>query len=129
MSRAFPLSPKPAPTPLARASHSNRPCAIASSISAARARKLTGRLEDWQELDFAAFRDEVKRAFHAEIPVKQRGEWEVYLTDNAAELNRLSVDIAAAERDIDALVYSLFDLTATNRAARSLARRAVLAGL
>jgi hypothetical protein len=74
-------------------------------------RKLTGKLEDWHELHFAAFRDEVKRAFHADIPVKQRGEWETYLADNAAEVHRLSAEIAAAEREIDALVYRLFDLT------------------
>ncbi len=75
-------------------------------------RKLTGKLEDWHECDFAAFRDEVKRAFHADIPVKQRGEWEAYLADSAAEVRRLSAEIAAAEREIDALVYRLFDLTA-----------------
>ena len=35
--------------------------------------KLTGRLHDWHELDFAAFRAEIKRAFRADIPVKERG--------------------------------------------------------
>ena len=50
--------------------------------------KLTGKLHDWHELDFAAFRAEVKRAFHAEIPVKERGEWEAYLSDNAARGSR-----------------------------------------
>lgn len=75
-------------------------------------RKLTSKLEAWHELDFAAFRDEVKKAFHAEIPVKQRGEWETYLAENAAEVHRLSAEIAAAEREIDTLVYRLFDLTA-----------------
>ena len=74
-------------------------------------RKLTGKLENWHELDFAALRDEVKTAFHADIPVKQRGEWEIHLADNAAEVHRLSAAIAAAEREIDALVYRLFDLT------------------
>ena len=75
-------------------------------------RKLTGKLEAWHELDFTAFRDEVKKAFHVEIPLKQRGEWEIYLAENAAEVHRLSAEIAAAEREIDILVYRLFDLTA-----------------
>jgi hypothetical protein len=75
-------------------------------------RKLTSKLEAWYDLDFAAFRDEVKKAFHAEIPLKQRGEWEAYLAENAAEVHRLSAEIAAAEREIDTLVYRLFDLTA-----------------
>ena len=72
--------------------------------------KLTGKLHDWHELDFAAFRAEVKRAFHAEIPVKQRGEWEAYLRENAARVRALSDQISAAEREIDQIVYSLFDL-------------------
>ena len=73
--------------------------------------KLTGRLENWADLDFAAFRVEAKRAFRADILVKERGEWEAYLADNAAEVRSLSDQIAAAEREIDAIVYRLFDLT------------------
>ena len=74
--------------------------------------KLTGRLHDWHDLDFAAFRAEVKRAFHAEIPLRERGEWETYLGENAARVTALTGAIAVAERAIDAIVYALFDLTA-----------------
>ncbi|MBA3518493.1 MAG: N-6 DNA methylase [Rhizobiales bacterium] len=74
-------------------------------------RKLTRKLENWWQLDFAAFRREVKRAFRAEIPLKQRAEWESYLAENAAEIASLSATIASAEREIDAIVYRLFDLT------------------
>jgi len=74
-------------------------------------RKLNTRLHDWHELDFPAFRVEIKRAFRAEIPVKERAEWEAYLADNAAQVKTLSAAIAAAEREIDAIVYALFDLT------------------
>jgi hypothetical protein len=74
-------------------------------------RKLSGRLEAWHELDFAAFQAEAKKAFHAEIPVKRRGEWEAYLADNAREVRALSAQIAAAEQEIDSLVYDLFGLT------------------
>lgn len=74
-------------------------------------RKLTRKLEGWHDLDFAAFRAEVKKTFGAEIPLKERGEWEAYLSENAAEVHRLSAEIAAAEREIDAIVYRLFDLT------------------
>ncbi|MHB8885911.1 MAG: Eco57I restriction-modification methylase domain-containing protein [Methylovirgula sp.] len=74
-------------------------------------KKLNGRLENWHDLSFAGFRDEVKKAFHAEIPVKERGDWEAYLAGNAAEVNRLSKEIATAEQDIDQIVYRLFDLT------------------
>ena len=74
--------------------------------------KLTGKLHAWHELNFAAFRAEVKRAFHAEIPVRERAEWETYLSDNTARVRQLSYRIAAAEREIDAIVYALFDFTA-----------------
>ena len=73
--------------------------------------RLTGRLRDWHELDFAALRAEIKRVFRADIPVKQRGEWEAYLADNATRVKALSGEISAAEREIDAIVYKLFDLT------------------
>ena len=43
--------------------------------------------------------------------MKERGEWEAYLADNAARVKTLSAEIAAAEREIDDIVYSLFDLT------------------
>lgn len=75
-------------------------------------KKLSRKLTDWWTLDFDAFRAEVKRAFRADIPVKERGEWETYLVKNAAEIRKLDAEIERAERDIDAIVYQLFDLTA-----------------
>ena len=74
-------------------------------------KKLSRKLEDWWTLDFAGFRDEVKRVFRADIPVKERGEWESYLAKNTAEVRKLNVEIEKAEREIDAIVYRLFDLT------------------
>ena len=74
-------------------------------------KKLSRKLEDWWTLDFAQFRDEVKRVFRTEIPVKERAEWEAYLGKNAAEVRKLDSEIAKAEREIDAIVYRLFDLT------------------
>ena len=73
--------------------------------------KLTGKLHNWFELDFPRFRAEVKHAFGAEIPVRERGEWETYLSENAAAVKSLSDEIATAEREIDVIVYELFDLT------------------
>ena len=77
---------------------------------AARA-KLNGKLEDWHELDFSEFRAEIKRAFHVDMPVRERADWEAYLAENRAKVVALGSDIAAAEREIDAIVYGLFDLT------------------
>jgi hypothetical protein len=74
-------------------------------------RKLNARLEAWHQLDFAAFRGEVKKALAAEIPLRERGEWEAYLAESGAEVGALTARIVTAERDIDTMVYGLFDLT------------------
>ena len=74
-------------------------------------RKLSQKLEEWWILDFAAFRDEAKRVFRTEIPVKEREEWETYLAEQGETVRALTAEIEAAEREIDAIVYRLFDLT------------------
>lgn len=74
-------------------------------------KRLSRKLDEWWTLDFPAFRDEVKRAFRTEIPVRERGEWEAYLAKHAAEVRALDAEIQKAEREIDAIVYRLFDLT------------------
>jgi hypothetical protein len=73
--------------------------------------KLSRKLEEWWTLDFTAFRDEIKRVFRAEVPVKERGAWEAYLAEQAAKVQALNAEIEKAEREIDAIVYRLFDLT------------------
>jgi len=73
--------------------------------------KLSRRLRDFHELDFNAFRAEVKKALRAEIPVKERGQWQELHAEASAEVKRLSAEIAAAERGIDRLVYAAFELT------------------
>ena len=73
--------------------------------------KLGKRLSDWHLLDFAAFREEAKRTLKCDIPVKERRDWELYLTENAAKVNALTKTIEAAETEIDQTVYGLFDLT------------------
>lgn len=73
--------------------------------------KLSRKLDGWWNLDFVAFRAEVKRAFRTEIPVQERAEWETYLAAQSAEVRRFDAEIEKAEREIDAIVYRLFDLT------------------
>jgi hypothetical protein len=75
-------------------------------------KRLNGKLEAFHELSFSAFREEVKKAFRADIPVKERRDWEMYLAENSAEVCRLTQEIEKAEREIDVIVYRLFDLTA-----------------
>lgn len=73
--------------------------------------RLTGKLENWHELDFAEFRAAVKQAFRVDIPLKERADWEAYLAENGARVLALTTEIEAAEREIDEIVYALFDLT------------------
>jgi hypothetical protein len=86
---------------------------VSERISAdlGRRRPLTPKLESWPNLDFAAFRKEVKRAFDADVPVRERGEWEEYLRDNTRQVQALTAEIETAEREIDRLVYAAFGLT------------------
>jgi hypothetical protein len=76
-----------------------------------RAPKLTNRLREWWTLDFKSFRAEIKKAFKADIPLKQRNDWENFLRDEGEKVRRLTAEIEQAEREIDAIVYKLFDLT------------------
>jgi len=74
-------------------------------------RKLTGKLERWEELGFAAFRDELTKSYRKDVALKERKAWEAYLAEHGEKVRKLGAEIAAAEREIDAVVYALFDLT------------------
>lgn len=74
--------------------------------------KLTERLKAWWDLpDFAAFQTEVRKALKADIPLKERNEWESWIGANRARIHALTAEIARIEREINAKVYALFDLT------------------
>ncbi len=74
--------------------------------------KLSNRLKSWWELpDFAAFQKEVKKTLKADIPLKERNEWESWISETRSQINALSAQIQSAEDDINAAVYALFDLT------------------
>ena len=105
-------SPELAPTKRSNVSTSSPPCAAAFSTFAPPQRaKLTRKLHDWHLLDFAAFRAEVKRAFHQDIPVRERDEWESHFwRENAQRVQALTTRIADAEWEIDQIVYALFGL-------------------
>jgi N-6 DNA Methylase/TaqI-like C-terminal specificity domain len=75
-----------------------------------RHQKLSRKLEDWHDLNFSEFRAEVERVFHTEIALRKRAEWEKYLAENAAEVKRMTAEVEAAEREIDSIIYRLFDL-------------------
>jgi len=73
--------------------------------------KLNLKLTAWWELTFPAFRAELGKVFHKDIPLKQRDEWEAWLADQRAEHERLTAEIVRLETALNAQVYELFDLT------------------
>ena len=75
--------------------------------------KLTNKLKEWWTLpDFAAVQKEVKKALNADIPLKERNDWDSWLSETRAEIGRLTDRIRTCERQINAKVYALFDLNA-----------------
>ncbi|WP_438727945.1 Eco57I restriction-modification methylase domain-containing protein [Parasphingorhabdus sp. DH2-15] len=76
------------------------------------AAKLSTKLKTWWRLpDFAAFQKEVKKSLKADIPVKERNDWESWTDETRTEINNLTAQIQTAEDQINAMVYTLFDLT------------------
>ncbi len=82
------------------------------------ARRLTGfapALTEWWTLDFAAFRAELRKAFKAEIPVKERADWETALAGWQRQHADLTARLVAIETEIDDRVCRLFALTDADR--------------
>ena len=74
--------------------------------------KLSNKLKEWWLLpDFAAFQKEVKKTLKVEIPLKERTEWEDWITETRGEVNALTAEITRLESEINTHVYALFDLT------------------
>jgi hypothetical protein len=73
--------------------------------------RLNQKLTAWWDLDFPAFRAEVKKALKREIPLKERDDWEAWLAEGRAEHERLTEEIIRLETDLNARVYDLFDLS------------------
>ncbi len=74
-------------------------------------KKLNQKLTAWWNLDFPAFRAEVKKVFKKDIPLGERDEWERWLMGRRAEHQRITAEIVRLETELNAHVYALFDLT------------------
>ncbi len=69
------------------------------------------KLGNWWLLDdFKAFQMEVQKRFKADIALRERNDWELLFTQERTRIHQLEANIAAAERSIDSIVYSLFGL-------------------
>ena len=76
----------------------------------------------WLLDDFKAFQFEVQKRFKTDVPLRERNDWEQWFSEGKSHIQQLSHNIAAAERSIDAIVYTLFGL---NAAEVALVERAV----
>ncbi|HEU0219625.1 MAG TPA: DNA methyltransferase [Gallionella sp.] len=72
--------------------------------------KLNIRLQHWWELDFAAFRTEVKKLFKQDIPLAERNEWEAYFNRQRDLVQTFTAQIAQHEAALNRAVYALFNL-------------------
>jgi hypothetical protein len=65
-----------------------------------------------RRLDFTSFRSEIKRELSSAICQSgQRSDWESFLSDEGARVRRPTSEIKRAEREVDRIVYGLFDLS------------------
>jgi hypothetical protein len=67
--------------------------------------------QHWWELDFTAFRAEVKKLFKNDIPLSERSDWESYFNTQRDIINNLTAQIELHEAAINRAVYVLFNLT------------------
>jgi hypothetical protein len=66
----------------------------------------------WLLPDFKAFQAEVSKRFKADIPLRERNDWQALFEQERSRIGQLGANIAAVERSMDAIVYALFDLSA-----------------
>lgn len=73
-------------------------------------RKVTDRLDKWWQLDWQGFRDEVRKSFKREIPLKERSQWQESFEEQQAEINRFTAEIVRLEEALNATVYAVYSL-------------------
>ncbi|MGH2478549.1 MAG: Eco57I restriction-modification methylase domain-containing protein, partial [Ktedonobacteraceae bacterium] len=69
-------------------------------------RKITDRLDEWWRLDWQAFRDEVRKSFKREIPLKERHEWQRYVEEQQEEIAGLTREVIRLEQELNTAVYA-----------------------
>ncbi|GER85664.1 hypothetical protein KTAU_42980 [Thermogemmatispora aurantia] len=77
--------------------------------------KLSERLSEWWTLSFDAFREELRRSFKRDIPLKERDDWEALLSERRQEIEQLTAEIVRLETALNQAVYDLFALDETER--------------
>ena len=77
--------------------------------------KLTGKLEKWYELDFADFTKELNKAIKilkgTPLTKKDEFEWIDLFEENKQKALSLKAEIDKTDKEIDQMVYALYELT------------------
>lgn len=73
--------------------------------------KLNEKMKKWWTLDFPTFRKEVQKTFKADIPLRERSEWEAYLAEECAKIEVIAQKLSIIEANLNRKVYILFNLT------------------
>ncbi|MCP4482397.1 MAG: restriction endonuclease subunit M, partial [bacterium] len=72
--------------------------------------KITKKLDTFYIHDFKTFISELKKQ-KIDLSLKEQDEWNEYFNDYKAEINELQTKIQTTDKEIDAMVYKLYDLT------------------
>jgi len=72
--------------------------------------KLSKKLENWYELTYAEFIKELAKK-KIKMGLADEAEWEEYFLAEQAKAKQLMADIERTDREIDQMVYKLYDLT------------------
>jgi len=77
----------------------------------------TTAMRDWPSMTFATLKAVLTKRFKVLIPIADRDEWEEWFNGKRTEAAVIRQHIAEAEAEINARVYRMFELTATEIAA------------
>jgi hypothetical protein len=72
---------------------------------------LNQKLTSWWDLDFPTFRAEVKKSLKREIPLRERDDWEGWLSEQRTQHQQQTTEIIRLETGLNTHVYTLFALS------------------
>ena len=72
--------------------------------------KLSTKLQEWHLLDFSDFIKELKR-LKVKLSLSQESEWEEYFLEEKSKAIAVDSEIKNTDKEIDSMVYKLYDLT------------------
>ena len=72
--------------------------------------KPSRKLLDWPGLDFKGFLDELEKK-KIQLTLEEKGEWLSYFNKKKTEANALNAEIRSINRQIDQMVYELYELS------------------